>query len=70
MGRRFGLSWSWKRALGISAARGRFARLVGIPTTRSGLERKLGRTMTCGCCLAPAVTSLLAVAAAAAAMLR
>ena len=29
-----GLSFSWKRALGVTA--------TGIPTTRGGLERKLG----------------------------
>lgn len=38
-----GLSFSWKRALGISRARSRFARATGIPTTRSGMYRKLGR---------------------------
>ena len=43
MGRKFGLSFSWKRAVDISAARGKIARSIGIPTTRSGQERKLGR---------------------------
>lgn len=38
-----GLSFSWKRALGISAAKQKFARTTGIPTTRGGLERKVGR---------------------------
>jgi hypothetical protein len=28
---------------GISAAKQRFARQTGIPTTQSGLERKVGR---------------------------
>lgn len=37
-----GLSFSWKRALGISAAKQKFARTTGIPTTRGGLERKVG----------------------------
>ena len=37
-----GLSYSWKRALGISGARYRFARRTGIPTTKSGMERKIG----------------------------
>ncbi len=37
-----GLSFSWKRALGITAAKQRFARKTGIPTTRQGLERKIG----------------------------
>ena len=43
MGRKFGFSFSAKRALGISAARGRIARATGIPTTRSGRQRKIGR---------------------------
>ena len=38
-----GLSWSWKRAIGLSAARSRLARRTGIPTTRGGVERKIGR---------------------------
>ncbi|PIO47000.1 MAG: hypothetical protein CMR00_12725 [[Chlorobium] sp. 445] len=38
-----GLSFSWKRALGISRAKHRFARKTGIPTTKSGIQRKLGR---------------------------
>ena len=37
-----GVSFSWKRATGLTAARQRVARQTGIPTTRGGLERKLG----------------------------
>ncbi len=37
-----GLSFSWKRALGLTAARQRIARRTGIPTTKSGIERKIG----------------------------
>lgn len=40
-----GLSFSWKRALGITAAKQRFARKTGIPTTKAGLERKIGRAV-------------------------
>lgn len=40
---KYGFSFSWKRALGISAAKQRFARQTVIPTTQSGLERKVGR---------------------------
>lgn len=40
----YGFSFSWKRALGISALRGKIARATGIPTTKSGLQRKLGRS--------------------------
>ena len=39
---KYGFSFSWKRALGISAAKQRFARQTGIPTTKGGVERKLG----------------------------
>lgn len=40
-----GLSFSWKRAFGLSRARQQIARKTGIPTTRSGLERKVGSTL-------------------------
>lgn len=40
-----GLSWSWRRALGLSALKGRASRRIGIPFTRSGRERKLGRRL-------------------------
>jgi hypothetical protein len=42
MGNKFGFSFSLKRALGITSAKQKFARQTGIPTTKSGLERKLG----------------------------
>ena len=38
-----GLSFSWKRALGITQTKQKIARQTGIPTSRAGLERKLGR---------------------------
>jgi len=40
---KYGFSFSWKRALGISSVKQRFARQTGIPTTKSGLERKVGK---------------------------
>ena len=39
---KYGFSFSWKRALGITSAKQKFARETGIPTTKTGLERKLG----------------------------
>jgi hypothetical protein len=39
---KFGFSFSWKRLLGISGAKQSFARRTGVPTTRGGIERKLG----------------------------
>ena len=38
-----GLSFSLKRAVGISAAKQKIARKTGIPLTKGGLERKVGR---------------------------
>lgn len=38
-----GLSFSWKRALGVTQAKQQFARKTGIPTTKAGLERKIGK---------------------------
>lgn len=35
--------FSWKRLLGISAAKSKISRTVGIPLTRSGRQRKIGR---------------------------
>ncbi len=46
--RTYGFSFSLSRALGISAAKGRIARATGIPTTRSGRQRKFGRLATEG----------------------
>ncbi len=40
-----GLSFSWKRALGISQARQKLARDIGIPTSKAGIERKIGKLL-------------------------
>ncbi len=40
--KKFGFSFSLSRALGISGMKQSFARKTGVPTTRGGLERKLG----------------------------
>lgn len=47
--RKYGFSFSWKRAVGLSAAKGKLSRAIGIPLTRSGRQRKLGRAL--GCCV-------------------
>ena len=39
--------FSWSRFLGISAAKARVSRQIGIPLTRSGRQRKLGAAMGC-----------------------
>ena len=38
-----GLSFSWKRAVGITAAKQKITRKTGIPLTKGGLERKVGK---------------------------
>jgi len=43
-----GLSFSWRRALGVSQAQGKLSRQLGIPLSKSGRERKVGRSL--GCC--------------------
>lgn len=40
-----GLSFSLKRALGITKAKQQIARATGIPTTKAGLERKIGNAL-------------------------
>ena len=45
IGRIPGVSFSWKRALGITQAKQKFARQTGIPTSKAGLERKLGKAL-------------------------
>ena len=43
--------FSWKRAVGISAAKARLSRRIGIPLTKSGRQRKLGKLISGGGCL-------------------
>ncbi|MCQ2200269.1 MAG: hypothetical protein MJZ19_11215 [Paludibacteraceae bacterium] len=43
-----GLSFSLKRALGISAVKQKVAKKTGIPTTKGGLERKIGSAIIKG----------------------
>ena len=38
-----GVSFSLNRALGITQAKQKFARETGIPTSKAGLERKIGK---------------------------
>lgn len=37
-----GITFSWKRLLGIDLLKRRIAKDTGIPTTKAGIERKLG----------------------------
>lgn len=54
--------FSWKRLLGVSAAKSRISRRIGIPLTRSGRQRKLGAAMGCTALVLPIALLGLAVA--------
>ena len=40
-----GLSFSWKRALGITQVRQKIAKATGVPTSKVGVERKIGNSI-------------------------
>ncbi len=42
---KFGFSFSLSRLLGIAQAKQKFARTTGIPTTKGGLQRKIGASI-------------------------
>jgi len=42
---KYGFSFSWKRLLGISGLRNSISKKTGIPTTKEGMEKKLGRSL-------------------------
>jgi hypothetical protein len=48
--------FSWKRAVGISGAKARLSRSIGVPLTKSGRERKIGRMVTGGGCVLSMIT--------------
>lgn len=51
-----GLSFSAKKAFGVTKAKRKIAKATGIPTTKSGRQRKIGKAITGGCCLIPVLT--------------
>jgi hypothetical protein len=60
MGRRRGGSFSWRRASGLSSAKGKLSRQLGVPLTRSGRQRKLRRATGCSVLLLLIVGGVLA----------
>ncbi len=54
--------FSWKRAAGISAAKARISRSIGIPLSRSGRQQKIGRMVTGGGCLLALAAFVLPIA--------
>jgi len=55
------LSFSWKRARGLSIANGRLSRTIGIPLTHSGRQRKAARATGCMVLIASSVATLIAL---------
>ena len=53
-----GVSFSAKRATGITNAKRKVAKSTGIPTTKSGRQRKVGKAATGGGCLIPVIVIL------------
>ena len=43
---KYGFSFSWKRALGITKAKQKIARSTGVPTSKAGIEKKIGSTLS------------------------
>lgn len=43
-----GTSFSPRRAIGIDVLKRKIAKATGIPTTKQGLERKMGKTVIKG----------------------
>lgn len=40
-----GLSFSFKKAVGVTSAKRKVAKATGIPTTKSGRRRKVGKLL-------------------------
>lgn len=47
MGKKYGFSFSPSRALGISSAKTSISKSIGIPITKQGRQRKVGKMMGC-----------------------
>lgn len=43
-----GVTFSWKRAVGITKLKQKIAREIGIPLTKQGIERKIGSSIIKG----------------------
>jgi hypothetical protein len=54
--------FSWKRAIGVTKAKTKISRVTGIPLTKSGRQRKVGKMVAGGGCLAPIALGLLGLA--------
>ncbi|MFZ5975236.1 MAG: hypothetical protein ACOYU3_07490 [Bacillota bacterium] len=54
--------FSWKRATGVTKAKQSISRKTGIPMTKPGRQRKIGKAVTGGGCIISTLSVLLIVA--------
>lgn len=50
--------FSWKRAFGVTRAKRKISKATGIPWTKAGRQRKIGKALTGGGCLLTALSML------------
>ena len=41
--KKYGFSFSWRRAFGVSSLKQKWAKFTGIPTSKGGRQRKFSR---------------------------
>ena len=56
-----GLSFSLKRALGITTLKRKIAKTTGIPTTKAGRQKKIGSLLTGNGCLFPLLLIIISI---------
>ncbi len=55
--------FSWKRAIGVTKAKQKISRKTGVPFTKSGRQRKVGKIVTGGGCMLPVVIAIVLLVA-------
>jgi hypothetical protein len=54
--------FSWKRLTGVTRAKQRISRATGVPLTKSGRQRKVGKMVTGGGCVVTVLALVLTLA--------
>lgn len=50
--------FSWRRLSGVTQLKSKISRATGVPLTKSGRQRKVGKIVTGGGCLVPILAVL------------
>ena len=53
--------FSWTRAFGVTKVKRKVSKATGIPLTKSGRQRKVGKIITGGGCLLPVILGCVAI---------